>query len=207
MIMNSNNPSPNTLNLLLKYEVGGGKAYYDKYLSKFTWPGGASGPTIGIGIDCAYYTKTELSNIFKFLPSDEIKLIQGSVGKTGESGKEYTKVLRNHGITVNWENSFEIFKTITWTKFTKLTEKTFPGVKELKDDAYGAIVSLVFNRGTSLKGPSRLEMRKIKELIPNKDYVGIATQFRKMKRLWVGKGLDGLLERRDSEADLIEKCA
>jgi GH24 family phage-related lysozyme (muramidase) len=50
-------------------------------------------------------------------------------------------------------------------------------------------------------------MRKIKELIPNKDYISIANQFRKMKRLWVGKGLDGLLERRDSEADLIEKCA
>jgi len=205
--MKSNNPSANALNLLLKYEVGGGKAYYDKYLSKFTWPGGASGPTIGIGIDCAYYTKTELGNIFNFLPENEIKLIQGSVGKTGENGKEYAKVLRNHGIIVSWEDSFKVFKTITWTKFSNLTEKTFPGVKELKDDAYGAIVSLVFNRGTSLKGPSRLEMRKIKELIPNKDYVSIANQFRKMKRLWIGKGLDGLLERRDSEADLIEKCA
>jgi hypothetical protein len=61
--MNSNKPSPKTLELLLKYEVGGGKSYYEKYLSKFTWPGGASGPTIAIGIDCAYYTKLELSKI------------------------------------------------------------------------------------------------------------------------------------------------
>ena len=66
---------------------------------------------------------------------------------------------------------------------------------------------MVFNRGTSLKGPSRMEMRKIKELIPKKDYKGIANEVRKMKRLWIGKNLDGLLERRDSEADLIEKCA
>ena len=53
-IMKYNKPSPQTLDLLLEYEVGGGKDYYEKKLSRFTWPGGASGPTIGIGIDTAY---------------------------------------------------------------------------------------------------------------------------------------------------------
>jgi hypothetical protein len=27
-----------------------------------------------------------------------------------------------------------------------------------------------------------------------------------MKRLWVGKGVDGLLKRRDAEADLVESA-
>jgi hypothetical protein len=205
--MNYDKPSPKTLDLLLKYEVGGGKSYYDKFLSKFTWPKGASGPTIAIGIDCAYYTKTELSKIFNFLPQNQIELIQGSVGKTGEKGREYTRILRNAGITVDWEKALDIFYSITWPKFTKLTNKTFLGATELKEDAYGAIVSIVFNRGTSLNGQSRLEMRNIKELIPFKDYKGIAKEVRKMKRLWVGKGLDGLLERRETEAKLIESCA
>jgi hypothetical protein len=205
--MNYDKPSSKTLDLLLKYEVGGGKSYYDKFLSKFTWPEGASGPTIAIGIDCAYYTKTELSKIFNFLPQNEIELIQGSVGKTGEKGKEYTKTLRNAGITVDWEKALDIFYSTTWPKFTKLTNKTFVGATELKEDAYGAIVSIVFNRGTSLNGQSRLEMRNIKELIPFKDYKGIAREVRKMKRLWIGKGLDGLLERRETEAKLIESCA
>lgn len=207
MTMNYDKPSPKTLDLLLKYEVGGGKSYYDKFLSKFTWPKGASGPTIAIGIDCAYYTKTELSKIFNFLPQNQIELIQGSVGKTGEKGREYTRILRNAGITVDWEKALDIFYSITWPKFTKLTNKTFLGATELKEDAYGAIVSIVFNRGTSLNGQSRLEMRNIKELIPFKDYKGIAKEVRKMKRLWVGKGLDGLLERRETEAKLIESCA
>ena len=35
----------------------------------------------------------------------------------------------------------------------------------------------------------------------------IALQFRKMKRLWVGQGLDGLLTRRDAEADLVLSAA
>ena len=73
-------------------------------------------------------------------------------------------------------------------------------------DAYGAIISLVFNRGTSLKGDSRKEMVNIKNLITKKDYKKIAKEFRNMKRIWVGKSLDGLLERREAEAKLVEQC-
>jgi hypothetical protein len=202
--MNSSKPSTKTLELLLKYEVGGGKSYYDKYLSKFTWPGGASGPTIAIGVDCAYYTESELAEIFFFLPGDQIKQIQAASGKSGEKGKQYTKILRAAGITIAWEKALDIFEKLTWPKFTKLAEKTFPGLAELHPDAYGAIISLVFNRGTSLKGDSRKEMVNIKNLIPKKDYKQIAKEFRNMKRIWVGKGLDGLLERREAEAVLIE---
>lgn len=198
--------SEDTFNLLLKYEVGGGKSYYDKFLSKFTWPEGASGPTIGIGVDCAYYTPQELKKIFNFLPETQIELIVKASGKTGQKGKEYTKVLRKSNITVNWEDAIKIFEKLTWPKFTKLAEKTFPGLDELCDNAYGAIVSLVFNRGTSLNGDSRLEMRNIKNLILKKNYNGIAKEFRKMKRIWQGKGLDGLLERREAEAKLVETC-
>jgi len=202
--MNSSKPSPKTLDLLLQYEVGGGKSYYEKYLSKFTWPGGASGPTIAIGVDCAYYSESELAEIFSFLAKDQIKQIQGASGKSGEKGKEYAKSLRAAGIIVNWDKALDIFQKLTWPKFTKLAEKTFPGLADLHPDAYGAIISLVFNRGTSLKGDSRKEMVNIKNLIPKKDYKKIAKEFRNMKRIWVGKSLDGLLERREAEAKLIE---
>ena len=204
--MNSNKPSLKTLELLFKYEVGGGESYYTKYLSKFTWPGGASGPTIAIGVDCAYYSEKELSQIFSFLPENQIKLICDATGKTGEEGKKYTVTLRTAGIAVEWSKAVEIFQKLTWPKFCKLAEKTFPGLTELKPDAYGAIVSLVFNRGTSLTGEKRKEMANIKKLIPTKDYKKIAKEFRNMKRIWIGKNLDGLLERREAEAKLIESC-
>jgi len=202
--MSSRNPSEKTLRLLLEYEVGGGQDYYEKYLSKFTWPGGASGPTIAIGVDCGYYTSNELAEIFKFLKADQIKQIQEASGKTGERGKEYTKGLRAAGITVPWEKALDIFQKLTWPKFTKLAEKTFPGLTQLQPDAYGAIVSLVFNRGTSLKGKTRTEMVAIQKLIPNKDYKKIAKEIRNMKRLWEGKNLDGLIRRREAEAVLVE---
>jgi hypothetical protein len=202
--MNFSKPSSKTLALLLEYEVGGSKAYYEKYLSKFTWPGGASGPTIAIGVDCAYYSAAELAEIFSFLPKDQLKQVQGASGKSGASGKEYAIILKAAGIVVTWDKALEIFQKLTWPKFTKLAEKTFPGLADLHPDAYGAIISLVFNRGTSLKGDSRKEMANIKNLIPKKDYKKIAKEFRNMKKIWTGKGLDGLIERREAEAKLIE---
>lgn len=199
-------PSSATLKLLLDYEVGGGESYYNKKLSRFTWPKGHSGPTIGIGIDTAYYTPNELADIFDFLSSDHIKLIQGAVGKRGLAGAEYTQVLQKAGIIVPWDKALEIFKELTWTKFSNAAEKAFPGLSEWEDDAYGGIVSLVFNRGTAMQGDSRLEMRNIKKLVPSKDYKGVAKEIRKMKRIWEGQGLEGLLKRRDAEATLIESC-
>jgi GH24 family phage-related lysozyme (muramidase) len=202
--MNSIKPSKKTLDLLLQYEVGGGKLYYEKYLSKFTWPGGASGPTVAIGIDCAYYSEAELASIFSFLTEDQINSVQKASGKTGEKGKQYTIQLRATGIVVGWDKALEIFEKLTWPKFTKLAEKTYQGLADLHPDAYGAIVSLVFNRGTNLSGEKRKEMANIKTLILKKDYKKIAKEFRNMKRIWTGKGLDGLLERREAEAKLVE---
>lgn len=201
------NPSPKTLELLYDYEVGGGEKYYNKKLSMFTWPGGASGPTIAIGVDCGYYTKEELTNIFDFMSSDNLHLIQEASGKIKQAGKEYTGVLRKAGIKVEWSQAERIFQNLTWPKFARLAEKTFPGLDDLPPDAYGSIVSLVFNRGTLLKGDSRKEMRNIQDLVPKKNFKQIATEIRSMKRLWIGQGLDGLLDRRNAEAALIENCS
>ena len=200
-------PSENTLKLLFDYEVGGGQQYYEKKgLNYFTWPGGQSGPTIGIGIDCAYYNKLVLADMFKFLSGDEISLIQGSVGCTGERGKIYTKTLRLAGIEVSWLSAVELFEQYTWPVYSNAMEKIYPGVEKLCDDAYGALASLVFNRGTKLSGSSRKEMLAIKELVAKQDYKGIAKQIKAMKRIWEGTTLTGLLKRRDAEASLVESC-
>jgi len=199
-------PSTQALDLILEYEVGGGRAYYEKYLSHPTWPGGASGTTLGIGVDCGYYTPDELAKIFHFLPSVQLEVIKGASGKTGQEGKAYVKEIQPLNITVTWDQALSIFDSLTWPKFAKLAEHAFPGLDQLCDNAYGALVSLVFNRGTSMNGDSRLEMRNIRDLVPKKDYKGIADQLRKMKRIWEGKGLDGLIARREAEAKLVESC-
>jgi hypothetical protein len=199
-------PSDAALKLILDYEVGGGEEYYNKYLQHPTWPGGHSGLTLGIGVDCGYYTANELANLFDFLPSSQLQAVKNASGKIGENGRAYVKSIKNLGITVTWDQAIEIFEKLTWPKYCRLAENTFPGLNELCDNAYGAIISLVFNRGGSLKGDSRIEMRNIKDLVPKKDYSNIAEQLRKMKRIWEGKGLDGLIARREAEAKLVETC-
>jgi GH24 family phage-related lysozyme (muramidase) len=46
-------------------------------------------------------------------------------------------------------------------------------------------------------------MRAIVNLVAKKDYEGIADQIERSKRLWENVGLDGLVKRREEEADLI----
>ena len=186
----------------------GSKNYYEKvYKSTFIWPEGASGPTAGFGVDAGYYTKNELREIFQSYVSDsELALILGASGKTGQAGREYTKKLK--GIIITWQEATEIFEKFTLPKFTSLAEKVFPGVNDLCENAQAAILSLVFNRGSSLSGGRRIEMLNIKNLIPKKDYKGIAKEFRKMKRLWKNNpnSDSDLTDRRESEAKLVESC-
>lgn len=186
---------------VINWETGG-EAYYNKFLKHFTYPGGQSGCTIGPGIDAAYYTATELRNIFDFLPKTDQELIVGAIGKTGQSAKNYLPKLKH--IEVSWEKALNLFYKIILPKYYKLTLSTWPGVEKLKEKAQVALTSIIFNRGTSLIGDSRREMRVIKELVPKKLYHEIAVQIRSMKRLWIGQGLDGLIKRREEEAVMVE---
>lgn len=185
-------------------EETGGKGYYEKvYKNTFIWPKGFSGPTAMVGIDIGYYTEEEVNRIFKPLTtSDELKLIQGGRGKKGEAAKEYT--LKLTGITFTWEEAIQTFKELILPKFINLTAKTFPGVDKLNDNTRTAMTSLVFNRGTSLKGDTRKEMLQIRNIIAsnNIDLKKIASLFRNMKRLW--DKTSGLVGRREREAKLIE---
>lgn len=195
------------IDFITKWETGG-KSYYENYYkSSFVWPEGASGPTIGVGIDCAYYTKEELKEMFEpYFSPQELQLVYGAVGKKGSAGQSYTKKLK--GIKLSWDEALAIFEKFTLPKFWALAIKAFPGIEELCDDAQTALLSLVFNRGTDFRGPRRIEMLRIRNLVPKKDYESIATEFRKMKRLWKDnkKSDSDLTDRRESEAKLIENC-
>ncbi len=48
-------------------------------------------------------------------------------------------------------------------------------------------------------------MKTIVQLVADSDLAGIAREIRSMKRLWVNRGLDGLLKRRDKEASLVAR--
>jgi hypothetical protein len=196
--------SDKALNLILHYEVGG-ESYYNKFLYRPTWPGLNSGVTIGIGYDLGYNDLQSFKAAWttKISPSNIIRLAR-TLSVRGRSAKELIPGVKD--IKIPWEHALSVFKSNTIPIFTELTNKTFPGADRLHPDAYGVLVSLVFNRGSDLQGSRRIEMKNIKALVPSKDYKGIANEIRKMKRLWKNAGVDGLLKRRDYEAKLVESC-
>jgi hypothetical protein len=190
--------------LFIINEETGGQSYYEKiYKSTFIWPEGFSGCTALVGIDIGYYTVGEVDEIFKpFVSVDDLKLIQGGRGLVKTDAKNYVSKLQH--INLPWDTAIKVFDKFTLPKFTTLTLKVFPGVESLCASAQAALLSIVFNRGGSLRGDSRAEMREIRDLVASVDYKKMAASIRSMKRLWSPSS--GLVGRREREARLVEKC-
>lgn len=189
---------------VIEFETGG-RSYYDKFLKKLTWPSGESGITMGFGADLGYMSINEFNDFFsKYFTSDEIEKIKSVIGLKGENAKNNLKKVKN--IELSWDDASEAFIKWTLPKFWKLSNDLWDGLDKLKEPAQIALVSIVFNRGASTKGSTRVEMLNIKPLVLKKDYNAIANQIRSMKRLWQGKKLDGLLKRREEEAKMVESC-
>lgn len=169
------------------------------------WPGGASGITIGIGYDLGYRTLLEYVRDWgERLPATAKERLAHVIGKRGDAAQTVLSDVRDINIPKEAAAAVLRANTIPWA--ISETRRVFPGVERLPQDAAGALVSLVFNRGGSMSGASRQEMRAIQKAVLTGDLREIAAQLRAMKRLWVGRNLDGLLKRRDAEARLVESC-
>jgi GH24 family phage-related lysozyme (muramidase) len=174
-----------------------------------SWPGGSSGITIGIGYDLGYVTVDQFESDWgEVLFAQNNVRLRSAVGLRGIKAKN--KAASFSDIKIKRADAEKVFleRTIPLTQFK--TEQAFPGIDKLPLDAQGALVSLVYNRGTSMADDSpedrRKEMRAIRDDVARQDMKDIAGQLRAMKRLWAGKNLDGLLKRRDAEAELVESC-
>lgn len=181
------------------------------------WPGGASGITLGHGYDLGFATVAEFrADWSPFLGTTALARLRVAIGRTGQAAARLAPEFRD--ILITPSAALAVFARATLPKWESITRKTFPGAELLPPAAFGALVSLVFNRGPSLTGERRREMRRINDaleawskLAPFAQHAGqrplllsIAAQIRSMKRLWIGRGLDGLLHRREAEARMVE---
>jgi GH24 family phage-related lysozyme (muramidase) len=171
------------------------------------WPGGASGITIGYGYDLGHVTPEKFESDWAgCFTSEQFARLREATGKTGAPAQALAARLATIKCTA--ADSRRILLECSIPEFVEKTRQAFPGFDELPLHAQGALVSLVYNRGASMKDSAgkdnRVEMRAIRELVPMGDLAGIAAQLRSMKRLWTGQGMAGLLRRRDAEAALVE---
>lgn len=173
------------------------------------FPGGDSGVTLGHGYDLGAETKEELLEDWKpWLSGSQLDRLSRAIGKSGPAAEATCGDFRDIKITV--EAADDVFYRKTVPKYYAQTLGAFPNADKLPGEAQGALLSLVFNRGTSMKGDRREEMRSIRELLqgePPFDLKAIAKAIRDMKRLWEGRGLNGLIVRREREARWVESAA
>lgn len=194
--------SEKALDLIVKYEVSS-KAYYDRYLAKPTWPGLASGITIGIGYDLGYNSRAQFAKDWgDLLPNLTFQRLTGSLGVKGVRASVLVNGLKD--IRIPWDTALRVFKQSTLPRFIGLTLRTYPGSENLHPDVLGALVSVVFNRGASLTGSRRKEMAMLREAVRVGDVSQIEFLIRQMRRLWVGTKFRGLVQRRNAEADLVK---
>jgi GH24 family phage-related lysozyme (muramidase) len=183
--------------------------------TKPDWPGGMSGVTIGYGYDLGYCNIDQFASDWgQVLIADPFSALRPAVGLTGQRAKNFqvkvakVAIARADADVVLVESSLPLTEAQLRVKF--------PGADALCDNAFSALVSLVYNRGTSTSDPPgsdrRREMRDIRDALANatldrvQKLTAIAAALRSMKRLWAGQGLDGLIKRRELEAKLVETC-
>lgn len=190
------------LELLLEHEVGGGKAYFDKYLSTPTWPGFESGITIGIGYDLGYATETAFKGHWNALDEEILERLQKSLGVKGLNARPFVSAFKD--IKIEWDLALEVFTTHTCAQHALKMLQFVPAAVDLPPDAQAALFSLVFNRGTSTKGERRVEMAQIAQVISAGQPEKVPFLIRQMKRLWPQGS--GLVRRREDEAKLWEQA-
>lgn len=192
------------LQQLIEHEISS-KAYYRIHLQQPSWPGGASGVTIGIGYDLGYNSARQLRRDWAPLLSDhELNLLESVSGLRGDAARAALPSVA--AVNVPLTAAEQVFFTATLPRYAADTRRAYPGVEDLAPDAQAALLSLIYNRGHAMSGGTRAEMRQIRPLVVARDYAGIAHAIRSMKRLWQGQGLEGLLRRREAEAVLVENA-
>ena len=183
--------------LLLEFETGGRSGYNPHP----EWPGQASGVTIGIGYDLRFYSRDVILEDWSALP--ERNLIATAQGLGGAAARE--KVRELDFIIVSWQLANDVFDNVDVAREFAHAHTALPQFEELRPNAQAALISLGFNRGWGMSGPNRAEMRQVRDLVPQKDYAGMAGAIRAMKRVWRGTSIqNGMYRRREAEARLME---
>ncbi|HEU4486689.1 MAG TPA: hypothetical protein VFR96_14475 [Povalibacter sp.] len=190
-----------SLDTLVNFEVSSARIYEQRY-RRPAWPGGSSGVTIGIGYDLGNTPKAQIRSDWEGWVADaDLNRLLTTQGVKGAPARTLARSLSD--ISIPFDVAQTVFHQSTLPRFARMTRSTYPGVQKLPADAQGMLLSLIYNRGTSLSGARRAEMAAIRPLVSRGAAAldAIADQIARMARLW--PDTPGLQQRRRTEARII----
>ena len=187
---------------ICREEVGSRRLYDMR--QRPTWPGGASGVTIGIGYDLGYQTTFE-ADWAGLLTAPQMSALKQWIGIRGQNAAAGPPALAN--ISIPWGAAWMVFLGRSLPQSVNETRNVFHRSIEMPRLCLGVLVSLVYNRGASMTDSvtnpgNRKEMREIRAAVSAGSYSDIPMLLRSMKRLWPEP--NGLRDRREREAKLFE---
>lgn len=194
--------SKEAIDMIVFFEIGG-EEYYNKKLKSPTWPGYLSGITIGIGYDLGYKKLNDFKSDWSpFFNDRDLKILSRAVSVKGNASKRFVPGFRS--FSVSYEDAYSVFENVTLKKWINLLHLKFPNSDKLDKDVQGALISLIFNRGTSVVGHRRRHMLAIKKAILVGNVKEIANQIEKSIIIWKGTSVEkGLTKRRKAEAKMV----
>ena len=201
-------PSPDiptrAVAFIAREEVGS-RGFYDTRCIRPTWPGGASGVTIGVGYDLGYQAGFD-ADWSDLLTPAQLAALRPWLGRKGQPAAAGPAQLT--AITIPWHAAWTAFIRRTLPQEIVATRATFTGPAPMPPLCFGMLVSLVYNRGTAMadtpdRPGSRKEMRDIRDAVAAGRTADVPAALRAMKRLWP-EG-NGLRDRREREAKLFEE--
>jgi len=169
------------------------------------WPGFSSGITLGWGCDIGA-DPASLAAWQQYLNPNDYNRLGAVKGLTGVSARNALASVAE--IVIQQQDADAVLSNYTLTNEVDSTLKAFPAADQLPDDSFGALVSLVYNRGPSLNGDRRVEMLAIRDdLTAGKArWPDAVVQIAKMVRLWPGEPTaSNLPGRRLAEAALFAR--
>lgn len=191
-------------NLIIKHETGGA-SYYNRYLRRITYPGGGSGLTGGIGYDFGWTPPSRIQSDWEgLLAQSVIDRLKAASGKKGAAARRLAPSYRS--VVIPWDIALKVYNKKTIPRFARLTKNAYPGIETLHPHLQSTRLSWTFNRGSGIHPtkPRDREKRALRADTPSRP-TRFPSHYRASKWIWVGKGLDGLLRRREDEASLDEE--
>lgn len=192
--------APAARDLILEFECGGKPGYSPRP----EWPGGESGITIGIGYDIGYADREQFCDDWEDRVRDADLVTLGAM--CGVTGSRAGVSARGLGyMHIPWESAVWVFDMRSMPLTIAQTERAFPGAAALPPESFGALVSLVYNRGGGMVGDRRSEMRTIRDYLrkPSDTWRGVVAEIADMTRLWGHPTASNLSGRRLREAALF----
>lgn len=189
--------------LIVRWEVSSPAAYTRKWQG-IICPGGASGPTGGIGYDFGHQTRADIQKTWSTHP--DVDRLASASGVVGDANCRAWRA-QHTDIRIDYALASQVFAHDSLPAYRMAAERALgAGWHGLTHYAQAGNTSLGYNRGWSMRGDRNLEKRAIRDdCVPRGDIDCNAAQIRAMKRLWPDS--KGLQDRRDDEARTVERTS